>query len=584
MDKRDRILFALPVVIAFVVVAFAGIFYWQLSYFKKSYYQDAKDNIAQHTRTVSMALTRMLNEGRLAEAEKFCREFKKDSLRITLIDSKGTVIADSFEKSDMLSNHLDREEVKAAMEGAPAGAVRYSASLNKWMIYYAERINTDKGVYVLRSAVSTNRISRAVAHVEFNMGLALLLGAALVGLLMLYILNRVRAPLLALQDAVGEIAAGNLDTAIEIPPQGILRDLACGVSNMTDQLKSQLASVVSERNEKQIILDSMSNAVLLISSDGDALRYNTAAVNLFGIKGAKAKFNIARSGINGLLQLVNETRQSGKSFERELTFKRGEVDYTLLVKGRLIHEMDNPFILVSITDLTNLRKLESFRSDFIANVSHEIRTPLTGIIGAVETLLEVDSLDRAKTEKLHSLILSQSNRLNALIQDILSLAAIERKHLDQTQEFFEVKLDSMLVNAVNLCRQKAEQAEVELIIKENVALTIQADAQLLEQAVINLINNAIAYSCSSKIEVSLTRREQHAVIEVRDFGIGIAAEHQERIFERFYRVHKERSRELGGTGLGLAIVKHIAQVHNGVAEVSSKLGQGSSFRIVLPLS
>lgn len=584
MENRDKILFALPVVIAFIVVAFAGISYWQLSYFEKSYYQDAKDNIAQQTKTVSLVLTRMLNEGKLDEARKFCQEFKKDSLRITLINSAGTVVADSIEKSDILSNHLDREEVKSAMTGSPNSIIRYSESLHKWMIYHAERFNTENGVYVVRSAVSTDRISRVVTHVKINMGLALLLGAALAGLIMLYILNRVRAPLLALQNAVGKIAAGDLDTEIEVPPQGILYELADDISNMTEQLKRQLASVVSERNEKQIILDSMNNAILLLSPDGEAVRFNTAAAKLFDIKGAKAKFNISRSGINGLLPLVNETRQNGKSFEKELEFRRGDILYTLLVRGRTIREMDDPFILITITDLTNLRKLESFRSDFVANVSHEIRTPLTGIIGAVETLLEVESLDRVRTEKLHELILTQSNRLNVLIQDILSLAAIERKHLDQSQEFFEVKLDSMLVNAVNLCRQKADKAEVELVITQNTPLTIQADAQLLEQAVTNLINNAISYSGSSRIEVSLTRREQQAMIEVRDFGVGIAAEHHERIFERFYRVHKERSRELGGTGLGLAIVKHIAQVHKGFPEVSSKLGEGSAFRIILPLS
>ncbi len=581
MKNRDKVLFFLPVSAALIMLLAAVLLFWHLSYFEDAYMHQAENNIVQETRLVSMILTPILNSGRFDEARKFCDDFDKDTLRLSLIDASGKVRADSAENAALLGNHLDRPEIRSAFQGVPATVTRYSGSLNQWMIYHAVLLKTEHGNFVLRSAVTTDQVFQVLRMAKTNVFLALLLGVALVCFLTSYIIVHVRRPLLALQGTVGSITKGDLDTSIPVPPRGIVRELASGVSEMADRLRDQLSQMTGERNEKEAILNAMSEAVLLFSPNGDVQKFNQAAGKLFSLQ-PNSRFNLARSGISELLPLARNSFQTGDSFEKEFTLQKEHGPLTLLIKGNIIRQNDTRFLLLTITDLTNLRKLESFRSDFIANVSHEIKTPLTCIVGAVETIREEPDLNKEQFDKLIDMLFDQTNRLNMLVQDILSLSALERKQLDPKKEFARMRLDAMLSNAISLCSERAAQGGITLSVKKQEPLEIEGDCQLLEQAVVNLVNNAIKYSGSKTIDLSLYREGESAVIEVRDYGIGIAPEHQSRIFERFYRVHKERSRSLGGTGLGLAIVKHIAQLHNGRAELESVPNAGCSFRIVLP--
>ncbi len=581
MKNRDKVLFFLPVSAALIMLLAAVLLFWHLSYFEDAYMHQAENSIVQETRLVSMILTPILNSGRFDEARKFCDDFDKDTLRLSLIDASGKVRADSAENAALLGNHLDRPEIRSAFQGVPATVTRYSGSLNQWMIYHAVLLKTNQGNFVLRSAVTTDQVFQVLQMAKTNVFLALLLGVALVCFLTSYIIVHVRRPLLALQGTVGSITRGDLDTSIPVPPRGIVRELASGVSEMADRLRDQLSQMTGERNEKEAVFNAMTEAVLLFSPNGDVQKFNQAAGKLFGLQ-PNSRFNLARSGISELLPLARNSFQTGDSFEKEFTLQKENGPLTLLIKGNIIRQNDTRFLLLTITDLTNLRKLESFRSDFIANVSHEIKTPLTCIVGAVETIREEPDLNKEQFDKLIDMLFDQTNRLNMLVQDILSLSALERKQLDPKKEFARMRLDAMLSNAVSLCSERAEQGGITLSVKKQEPLEIEGDCQLLEQAVVNLVNNAIKYSGSKTIDLSLYREGESAVIEVRDYGIGIAPEHQGRIFERFYRVHKERSRSLGGTGLGLAIVKHIAQLHNGRAELESIPNAGCSFRIVLP--
>ena len=233
--------------------------------------------------------------------------------------------------------------------------------------------------------------------------------------------------------------------------------------------------------------------------------------------------------------------------------------------------------------LSEMKKLESFRSDFIANVSHELKTPLTCIIGAVETIQEERDLPREQYERMLNMLEEQSGRLDSLVKDILSLAALENDPDRQRREFLPVDLQEILKSSVQTHRQEAERHGIEIKFNDIEPISVLGDAQLLEQALANLVDNAIKYSGSPDIELSLSRKNDFALISVTDHGCGIPVGNQKRIFERFYRVHKERSRALGGTGLGLAIVKHIAQLHEGRAVLNSESGQGCCFQIWLPI-
>lgn len=581
MKQRDTVLFGLPLVSVAFMAVFAGVLYHQFSKFEKSFEEDAKSNIAEESRMAEYVLRPLLNDGKVEEAAAFCKEFGKAKVRLSLIDLKGKVIADSVANTENMSNHLNRSEVQAALAGKTGDSMRYSSSLDRWMMYHAVKINTRRGDYILRMALSTDSVSRAIDNAKVMMFLALILGCWMILPLFLYIFNKIRKPLLSLLKSTERIASGELDTRIDIPADGMVKEIALATSTMAEQLKTQLERANRDKDEKQAILNAMSEAVLLIDETGDSILCNHAGMKLFNMEPSGRVFNIGRCGIPELLGLIRQSFDASEAFEKELPLLRNGITSTLLVKGIPLSAGYDKQLLLTITDLTNLRQLESFRSDFIANVSHEIKTPLTCIIGAAETL-EDDDLSAEHKHRMLTILSAQSKRLNSLVQDILSLASLERKQRDTTREFAPLDLDVMLKDAVNQCREKAESVGMKMNITNNDPIRIDGDCQLLEQAVVNIVNNAINYSNSPKLDISLVRRENNAVIEIRDYGIGIAPEHQARIFERFYRVHKERSRELGGTGLGLAIVKHIIQLHHGRAELESTPGNGCAFRLVLP--
>jgi two-component system phosphate regulon sensor histidine kinase PhoR len=283
-----------------------------------------------------------------------------------------------------------------------------------------------------------------------------------------------------------------------------------------------------------------------------------------------------------LLSRVLSTQQN---IEEEIILHSERGDRIVHVQGAVLRDARGTIGAVAILhEVTQLKKLEKVRRDFVANVSHELRTPVTSIKGFVETLLDGAMDNPEELKRFLTIVASQTDRLNAIIEDLLTLSRIE-----QDEEKAEIPLEhspvrSVLETAIEVCRMKAAEKNIRLEMTCEPDLTASMNAPLLEQAVINLIDNAIKYSSPDQaIQLSAEQSGNEVVIRVRDEGCGIGREHLPRIFERFYRVDKARSRKLGGTGLGLAIVKHIAQTHGGRATVESLLGKGSTFSIHLPL-
>jgi two-component system phosphate regulon sensor histidine kinase PhoR len=264
-------------------------------------------------------------------------------------------------------------------------------------------------------------------------------------------------------------------------------------------------------------------------------------------------------------------------------YQNGEKILNLKSSPLLDAGKDQIGTLVVINDATQLRRLENMRKDFVANVSHEIKTPLTAIKGFVETLHQ-GSVDKPEeAERFLGIIQKHVDRLSAIIDDLLSLSRIEQEDERQAIEFENKPIADIFRSAVQICRSKAEEKSIDIQIDCEEGLEYYFDPTLLEQAVVNLLDNAIKYSePDSAIHVSASLNDSEVKIMVKDQGIGIAKKHLPRLFERFYRVDKARSRKMGGTGLGLAIVKHIAQAHGGRVTVKSELGKGSSFTIHLP--
>ncbi|MCD8284186.1 MAG: ATP-binding protein [Opitutae bacterium] len=584
MKSEDKILFAFPLLLGALAIVVAGTLFINTRNFDTSYVAGEKQNLMTEAETITDVVRPMLANGEVAKASDYCRNFPGRATRITLVRADGTVLSDSYTDASALGNHALREEIALALTGTPTASTRFSATENARMIYCAVPVVIGGNVeYVLRLAIRNAEVDAMISAAKRSTWLALALGIFAALAVAFYILMRVRRPLTRLRESALRISRGDLDERISIPEKGVVREIAVAVSRMKEELKKLLDKIAAERDTRDFLFSSLSEAVLLFSESGEALYFNDAARKVFGIAPTVKRFDVSRCGAPELVRLASVALLDGTPIESEITLERAGTTRTLFAKGGIIFQDGERRLLIAVADLTNLRRLESFRSDFVANVSHEIKTPLTGIIGAAESLEDGAVNDPKAAAKFLRILSSQARRLNALVQDVLSLAAIERKQVSGEHEKLPFRLDAAVENAVNFCAPKAEEGKIDLVIRHNAPVEFVGDARLIEQAVINLVGNALKYSGSPRVEVSLEKRGGDAIVSVRDFGIGIAPGHQERIFERFYCVDKARSRELGGTGLGLAIVKHVAQLHGGNVSVESSIGKGATFSLALPL-
>jgi two-component system phosphate regulon sensor histidine kinase PhoR len=370
-----------------------------------------------------------------------------------------------------------------------------------------------------------------------------------------------------------------------------IASLATAMDQMADQLDDTISTIVNQRNQLETVFSSMVEAVIAVDDEERIISINDATAQLFDIDRQGAEGRLVQEVIRNidLQEQIERILTTGKSFEDEIILEDGGNGNTYLHTNVVPMRGVNAEMLgalVVLNDVTRLRMLETMRSDFVANVSHELRTPITSIRGYVETLLDGALDEREDAEKFLQIVLRQSEQLEEIIDDLLALSRIEREAKGAQIDLEQMPLKSILEEAVDFCRPKAEENEVEIVVDCPDDLELDVNSTLLEQAVVNLLLNGITYSEAGQ-EVVLTAGMMETAgrpkvrISVKDSGIGIAQEHLPRLFERFYRSDRARNRKEGGTGLGLAIVKHIVQAHGGRVEVESTVGKGSIFHIIL---
>ena len=330
----------------------------------------------------------------------------------------------------------------------------------------------------------------------------------------------------------------------------------------------------------------MVEGIIAISHEKKIITLNRTAAECIGIGLEQSVGKNIHGLINHepLMDFIHLALDSETPIEGEIEID-GESKRDFQAKGAALMDSEECQLgaVVVLNDITRIRRLENIRSEFVANVSHELKTPITSIKGYVETLLDGALNDEENAERFLTTILKQTDRLNAIIEDLLSLSRIEKENKHDAIELTLQPLTPIILSSVDCCRQKANEKNISIVTNTTSTITINANTQLLEQAIINLIDNAIKYSGENE-EIHVDWREENhcVIIEVKDQGVGIAEEHIPRLFERFYRIDKARSRKLGGTGLGLSIVKHIANAHKGSISVESQLGKGSTFSILIP--
>jgi len=523
------------------------------------------------------------------EVDSICKSMGKQSAtRFTVILPSGKVVGDSRETPHLMDNHARRPEIVRALAGDIGQAIRYSSTLLQSMMYVARPIKENDNILaVIRAAIPTTFIDRELKSIQLKIALAGLLVALAAAGVSLWISRRITRPIEAIKRSAGHFAGGDFSRRLQAPDSEEMAGLADALNRMAAQLDRRINTIVSQRNELETVLASMLEGVIAVDNEEKIINMNAAAAAFFNCRPADSQSRDLQEIIrNSALQQFVRNSISSKTL--------AEDDISLYQNGeKTLHMQSSPLLdanktrvgtLVVFNDVTNFRRLENMRRDFVANVSHEIKTPLTAIKGFVETLHQGSVDDPEEVARFLGIINKHVDRLSAIVEDLLSLSRIEQEDEGKTIELENGYIKEVFQSAMQICRPKAEEKNIALTPECDDQISAKYDTTLLEQAVVNLLDNAIKYSePKSTIHLKARRSSSEIVISVEDQGLGIAQKHLPRLFERFYRVDKARSRTLGGTGLGLAIVKHIAQAHGGDVTVESTLGKGSTFTIRLPI-
>ncbi len=520
--------------------------------------------------------------------DRLCKKIGPSaSTRLTVILPSGRVIGDSEEDPRKMDNHLDRPEILDAMEREVGVSARYSPTLGKNMMYVAVPLKRNtRTVAFVRAAIQVDSLDADIQAITTKIAFSGLLIAGLATLLSLLVSHRIRRPIEAMREGAERFSRGDFQQPLPVSAIKEIGELSETLNTMAQELQKTVSTITEQRNELGAVLSSMAEGVLAMDMEERILGMNQAASVIFECDPRQVQGRTIQEVIRHpeLQSLVTKALASEGAVERDVVLYLKEERVlnghaTILRDG----EGNRVGVLVVLNDITRLRKLENIRKDFVANVSHEIKTPITAIKGFVETLRDGAMQSPQDAERFLGIIQNHVLRLESLVEDLLSLSRIEEETEKEEIVLEEKPIKEVLVGALQFCQVKAEpkQIRIELSCSEDVVARI--NSSLLEQAVVNLLDNAVKYSEPGKsVRVQLETTPQEILIRVRDEGCGIEKQHQERLFERFYRVDKARSRKLGGTGLGLAIVKHIMEAHGGRVSVESQLGRGSTFTLHLP--
>jgi two-component system phosphate regulon sensor histidine kinase PhoR len=522
------------------------------------------------------------------ELKVWVRQLATDSgLRLTLIRSDGVVIGDStvpLERVAAMENHRHRPEVQAALARGSGMSVRKSATTGDTYVYAARTLAGPRGeVLILRLAEPLEQLQALQGRLAAALALAALAAGLAILVTSLWLDRRLFQPLSRLIADARDIAAGRA-SRVHVPDEDELAALAVALNRLAATAEEQFEVVRKERDQLQQILASMSEGVLVVGPDSRALMINPAFYRLFDLAGdlvGRPVLEIMRHP--GFARLIDDTLRQGEPQSAQIELATPE-RRTLLLASSPITLGGHHGAVVATRDTTALTRIADMRKDFVANVSHELKTPLAAIRGFAETLRDGALDEPATARRFTERIVSQCRRLQELLEDLLTLSRLEG--VAPALEREPVALAAVVHRAVELIAAVAREKRVEIVIEtgEEPLPPVLGDPDGLERLVLNLLDNAIKYNRpDGRVTLRLSRSDGEAVFEVTDTGIGIPPEAIPRLFERFYRVDKGRAREEGGTGLGLAIVKHVAQTHGGQVEVESRAGQGSTFRVRLPL-
>jgi two-component system phosphate regulon sensor histidine kinase PhoR len=515
---------------------------------------------------------------------------EKTGVRITVIDENGLVLGETDKNPREMENHSERPEIKQAFNNEIGESLRYSTTLQKEMFYVAVPYEAKNGtsLTVIRTSLPLSIIQQTLLPLESKViytGIVLTILALLLSLVVSKTTTKSLAGIIHISE---ELAKGNLNVDIPISEsKGEIPKITMALNHMAQKLNEVFKQLSHEKNQIEAVLSAMSEGVMVVSEKGKIILTNNIFKEMFNLTDdpfQKSYWEVLRN--KEVIKLIDGVLQNWKPDNKEVFYLYPEERYYLANVIPLTSPERE--IIVVMFNITEFKKLENIKADFIANVSHELRTPLTAIKGYTETLEEGTFEDPQEQKHFIKIIKRHADRLINIVSDLLVLSEVEgRDVLSQQNEngdLEDVNVNEVIRSSLEALKSNALEKELKVSFnpsdKEHI---ITASRFLLEQMFINLIDNAVKYTPDhGEVGIEITDKNEYLTIEIYDNGIGIPKDSLPRIFERFYRVDKTRSRKMGGTGLGLSIVKHIVIIHGGKIDVESEEGKGSRFRISLP--
>ena len=506
-----------------------------------------------------------------ATAKRLGRQLKT---RITVIDAKGTVVADSLEDPRSMENHLNRPEVVEALTGRTGTSRRFSSTTTQEAVYVALPLEKNGKI---EGAIRTSRFARDIAippRLTGHMIEMLALFSLLALVATLVVSRSISKPIFDLTGAARKLSSGDFNTRVFMKRNDEFRALADTFNSMSRELKGAFEELKRQKAELKGIVDSLREGLLVVSTKGAIIYCNESLKAILGKDSAlEGQLYWEALGQSQFIEVMEKARNGSLSPVEEV-----EIGQKTFLCSATHVEQEDELVLV-LHDITSMKEVEKIKRDLVSSVSHELRTPLTSIKGFAETLEEeVEGKNRHYVE----IIKRNTDRLINIVRDLLLLAQLEERGAEL--EIEEVDLKGLAEQTIRLFDAQAREKGIILKFESpNDLPRVHADPFKIEQMLINLLDNAIKYTDNGEIGLVLARGDRHVIISVHDTGIGMPKEKLSRIFERFYVVDKSRSRKTGGTGLGLSIVKHIALLHGGEISVESAPGAGSHFYISLPV-
>lgn len=531
-------------------------------------------NMKQTLRVNNKLIINVLKNEKLEDRKVFFKNnFTNEMIRETYIDREGIVLSDSIAEPKTMDNHNSRKEVIDARKYGEGFTIRYSITTRDSTLYFATVFD---GGFVVRSAITMQTI-KGIESNYFKYYMLIMLFSVLMSVIFASKMSQsIVKPIKNLEFTTDKIAEGEFNRRVKVVSNDEIGHLSITFNNMADILQNTLKDSLDKQNKLEAILKSMDSGVIAVDTSHRVIMINPYAKKIFGI----SKDIIGQNLINNIRDFeLDDIFDSTKEDSREMKILWPKERVLRIRTADIINDGKKIGTVAVVQDITDIRKLENMRSQFVANVSHELKTPLTSIKGFAETLKYVD--DPVNKEKFLNIIDDEANRLTRLINDILTLSHIEN-NTEMKKEKFNV--NHIAKDVYNLMKNTAEKKNIKITIVEEKDFSLNGDSDRFKQMLINLIDNGIKYSDNNgKIIIKTSCNNEECFISVEDNGVGISRDHLERLFERFYRVDKARSRSQGGTGLGLAIVKHIVASFNGNIQVESEIGKGTKFTIKIPI-